>query len=96
MPGPILATTSPVRGATQSPQPRKQLSSLEQANRSRVVAEERRTVAKVLEDKVLKISNEAGNSFCYCHAPSSKNLIGRREDKIAFLLMEKKYIFDFL
>ena len=58
-----------------------------------MVAEERRTVAKVLEDKVLKISNEAGNSFCYCHAPSSKNLIGRREDKIAFLLIEKKYIY---
>lgn len=36
-----------------------------------------KTVAKVLEDKVLRISNEAANRFCYCNAPSSKNLIGK-------------------
>jgi hypothetical protein len=43
---------------------------------AKVRVAERRLLDKILEDKVLKISNEAGNSFCYCNAPSSKNLIG--------------------
>ncbi len=54
---------------------------------AKVRVAERRLLDKILEDKVLKISNEAGNSFCYCNAPSSKNLIGTGDLYYGFLFI---------